>query len=67
MLSILTQFYQIDHTLWWTIVGVNWLTLCQSGVPQSSVSCPVFSILCNFELFSILENKLISHPQMVKL
>ena len=26
VLSILTQFYQIDHsTLSWTIVGVNWL------------------------------------------
>ena len=24
------SFYQIDHSmLWWTVVGVNWLTLCQ--------------------------------------
>ena len=29
--SILTQFlYQTDHsTLWWMVVGVNWLTLNQ--------------------------------------
>ena len=30
VLSILTQSYQIDHsTLWWTVVGVSWLTSCQ--------------------------------------
>ena len=24
------SFYQIDHnTLWWMLVGVNWLMLCQ--------------------------------------
>ena len=29
VLSILTQFYQIDHSkLWWTVVRVNWLTSC---------------------------------------
>ena len=30
VLSMLTQFYQTDHsTLWWMVVGVDWLTLCQ--------------------------------------
>ena len=30
VLSISTQFYLIDHnTLQWTVVGVNWLALCQ--------------------------------------
>ena len=29
-LSMFTQFLQIDHsTSWWTILEVNWLTLCQ--------------------------------------
>ena len=30
VLSILTQFYQTDHSkLWWMVVEVNWLTLYQ--------------------------------------
>ena len=57
MLSILTQFlYQIDHrTLWWTVVGVNWLTA--SIVPQDSVWGPLMFLLYTWELLSIMENK----------
>ena len=29
VLSILTQFLSYRNTLWWTVVGVNWLTLCR--------------------------------------
>ena len=59
VLSIIGSFHQIDHSmLWWTLVGVNWLTsyqechrevfwarYCSSGTPRS--------------LFSILGYKLI--------
>ena len=32
VLSILTQFLKTDHcTLWWMVVGVNWLTLYQES------------------------------------
>ena len=55
------SFCQIDHsTLWWMVVGVNWLMLFQE-LPQGSVLGPLLLILFTSELFSILENKLIGY------
>ena len=52
------SFSEADHsTLWWMIVGVNWLTLCQE-CRRAVVSQKLF-LLNTLELFSILENKLI--------
>ena len=48
--------------LWWTLVGVNWLTSCQdSGVPHVSVFGQLSFLLYTSELFLILENKLIGY------
>ena len=48
--------------LWWTLVGVNWLTSCQdSGVPHVSVFGQLLFLLYTSELFFILENKLIGY------
>ena len=60
VLSILTHYisYRSYSTLWWTVVRVIWLT---SEVLQDSVLGPLLFIQHNFELFSILENKLIGY------
>ena len=48
----LRSFYQTSHiSLWWMVVVVNWLTLCQEFILYTWPS----------ELFSILENKLIGY------
>ena len=52
----------IGHsTLWWMVVGVNWLTLCQE-LCLVNVVCnvvPGLFLLYTSELFFCLENKLI--------
>ena len=54
------SFYQTDHsTLWWMVVGVNWLTLCQECRKQCFG--PVIVPPVHFRSFSILENKLIGY------
>ena len=46
------SFYLIGHsTLWWTAVGLNWITLCQDRVPQGSVWGPPLFLLYPYELF----------------
>ena len=55
------SFFQIDHsTLWWEVVGVNWLTLFRE-CRRVSVLGPLLLLLYTSELFSILENKLIGY------
>ena len=50
-----------DHsTLWWMVVGVNWLTLCHECA-HDSVLGPSLFLLFTSELFSILENNLIGN------
>ena len=57
----LHSFYQTDHrSLWWMVVGVNWLTLYQE-CRRAVFWAPVLFVLCTSELFSILENKLICY------
>ena len=47
VVSLLSSFYQIDHSmLWFTVVGVNLLTLCQKC--QSAV---FWTLLYTSELF----------------
>ena len=54
------SFCQIDHsTLWWMVVGVNWLMLFQES---SAVFCARYCSFCTLRsFFSILENKLIGY------
>ena len=55
------SFYQINNsTLWWMVVGVNWLTLCQECCRAVFWALLLFLIYTS-ELFSILENKMISY------
>ena len=57
VLSILTQFLSNrNRTLWWMVVGVNWLMF-----QESSLLGPLLFLLYTSELFSILENKLIGY------
>ena len=50
------SFYEIDYsTLWWTVVGVNWLMLCQ--VCRRAVFwAPLFFLLYTTEHFYLVEN-----------
>ena len=42
VLSILTHFCQIDRSpLCWTVIGVNWLTLCQEFYREMFWACYV--------------------------
>ena len=52
--------YPVQPCLWWIVVRVNWLMLYQD-VSQGSVLGPLLFLLYTSELFSILENKLISY------
>ena len=55
------SFGQTDHSeLWWMVVGVNWLTLCQQR-RRAVFWAPLLFLLYTSELFSILENKLIGY------
>ena len=43
-MSMLHSFYQVDHsTLWWTVVVVNLLTLCQDLQARYCYSCTPLS------------------------
>ena len=56
----LQSFYQIDHsTLWWTVVGVNWLTSrqeCSRELFWAIIVPPI-----HLGAFFILDNKLIGY------
>ena len=55
------SFFQTDHsTLWWMVVGVNWLTLYQE-CRRGSVLGSLLFLLYTSGLSSILENKLIGY------
>ena len=44
------SFYQTDHsTLWWVVVGVNWLTLCQEC--RRAVFLASYCSFCTFLSF----------------
>ena len=61
VLSILTQFLS-NRSQQVIVDGCrSKLVNVVSGVPQSSVLCPLLSLLYTSELFSILENKLIGY------
>ena len=45
--------------LWWNVVGINWLTLCQECC--RAVFCPYHCSSFHLEVFSILENMLIGY------
>ena len=54
------SFFQTSHgTLWWMVIWVNWLTLCQGC--QGSVLGSLFFLLYTSEFFSILKITLIGY------
>ena len=64
------SFYQTEHiTLWWMVVGVNWLWCVKSATGKCFgpvmlmfwASYAIMFLLCTSELFSIRENKLIGY------
>ena len=62
MTNYMFVIYQIDHiTLWLTVVGVNWLTLCQECLRSVFWAHYYSSYIYTSELFSVLENKLIGY------
>ena len=63
MLSIVTQFLSNrSRTLWWMVVRVNRLMLCQECHRAAFLGLLLF-LLYILDLFSILANKLISHAK----
>ena len=59
VLSILTQSVKPITARYGMVDGVNWLTLCQEC--RRTVFWARYCSCCTLQLFSILENKLISY------